>query len=358
MRLLTVHKITLKELSAYFLLSLGFLNSILMMEKLIRLSRILSGVGATVSDFINIMLYIQPQLLILTIPMAMLFATLLTYGRMNADNEIVVMKTAGMSMKRISMPVFVLGMVSLLISFAVTFHLSPLGSKKLREAITQIITVRSTLSLEEGAFNTSFRDIVIMIKGKKTSDTMQDIFIYDNRQKETPRVLMAKEGRFFSSETADIGLQLIDGHINITNESKVTDIYFNKYNMTMNIGVDSPAPKRAELTPAELMAKIRTEESKKKKAYIYLDLHRRFSLPAVSIILMFLGPPLALIAGRSGRLGGLALGLATFTLYYILLIYGENLATAGKIHHLTGGWAATAVLGIFSGFMFIRSSSE
>jgi hypothetical protein len=41
------------------------------------------------------------------------------------------------------------------------------------------------------------------------------------------------------------------------------------------------------------------------------------------------------MAGKSGKLGGLALGLAVVTVYYVILIYGENLVRAGKIAHTT-----------------------
>jgi lipopolysaccharide export system permease protein len=51
-----------------------------------------------------------------------------------------------------------------------------------------------------------------------------------------------------------------------------------------------------------------------------------------------------MIAGKSGKLGGLTIGLAVFTVYYMILIYGENLARGGKIPPPVGAWSATVVL--------------
>ena len=71
-----LHRSILRELLISFLLSVVFLNFTLMMEKLLRLSRLLSSVGASPLDIAQIIFYLQPQLFILTIPMAMLLSVL------------------------------------------------------------------------------------------------------------------------------------------------------------------------------------------------------------------------------------------------------------------------------------------
>jgi lipopolysaccharide export system permease protein len=354
-----IHRATLKELAATFLITLTFLNSILMMEKLVRLSRILSGVGATAFDMAKIILYLQPQLLMLTIPMGMLLATLLVYGRMNHDSELIVLRASGMGFRAISSPVFVLGVLCFLASIAVSFYIGPRSSAKVRDTITAIVTTRSALALEEGTFNSSFKDIVIIVKGKKSSDTIEDIFIYDSRQKDQSKVLMAKQGKFVPQEGTNIVLILSDGYISIMGGKTVTELFFEKYHMVLSLDAsESSTPRKMEYTPSDLMKKAKEADSPKVRASLYLELYRRFSLPAVCIFLSFLGPPLSLIAGKSGKLGGLALGLLVFTVYYIMLIYGENLVTAGKLPHYLGASLATLMLCIFSLAMFRRASLQ
>lgn len=347
-----IHRSTLRDLLLTFTLSLAFLNSILMMEKLIRLSRLLSSVGASIFDMGKIILYLQPQLLMLTIPMSLLLSILLVYGRMNLDSEIVVLKASGLDFTSISRPVFFLGIFCFIATLAVSFYIGPRSSVKLRETISEIIAARSTMALEEGTFNSSFKDVVIVIKGKKSADMIEDIFIYDNRNKDEPKVLMAKHGKFFAQDSGDVGLFLTDGYINLRRGTMTTEFFFEKYNMILSLEGESPAPKKMELTPSQLLAQSKNTDSYKRKVAFYLELHRRFSLPAVCLVLAFLGPPLALASGKSGKLGGLALGLLVFTLYYTLLIYGENLVNAGKMPHYIGAWLATTLMGIFSWVMF------
>jgi lipopolysaccharide export system permease protein len=135
-----------------------------------------------------------------------------------------------------------------------------------------------------------------------------------------------------------------------------TELFFEKYNMVLSLEGESPAPKKMESTPSQLLKQSKIADTDKKKVAFYLELHRRFSLPAVCLVLAFLGPPLALASGKSGKLGGLALGLFVFTLYYMVLIYGENMVNAGKMPHYLGAWLATALMGAFSWVMFRRES--
>lgn len=67
------------------------------------------------SAVLKFMAYTFPWSLSYTLPWGMLTAVLLTFGRLSADNELISMRMAGMSLRRISMPVFVVaGLLSLL----------------------------------------------------------------------------------------------------------------------------------------------------------------------------------------------------------------------------------------------------
>jgi lipopolysaccharide export LptBFGC system permease protein LptF len=61
-------------------------------------------------------------------------------------------------------------------------------------------------AIEEGTFNTSFKDIVLLVKGKKPDNVLEGIFIYDYRVKAEPKILMAKEGRLFIANSLEAGM--------------------------------------------------------------------------------------------------------------------------------------------------------
>jgi len=352
-----IHKSIFFELILTFLLCLVSLNFVLMMEKLLRLSRSIAGVGASIVDLTKMILFLQPQLLLLTIPMALLLSTLLIYGRLNIDNEIIIFRSSGMKFSSISFPVFLLALSCFLLNLLVSFYLGPKSSILLRTEITKIIRERTPLAFEEGKFNTYFKNAMIFVRDKKTDKTLRGIFIYDNRNKKNVRVLVAKKGEMSSQDDMHINFSLYDGHIHMVNGSNTTELLFKRYNMLLKLDYDMPSVKRAELTPFQLIDNISKQDTDH-HVKLSLELHRRLSLPLLCIILAFFGTPLAMMAGKTGKLGGLTLGLSVFTLYYILLIYGENLAKSGAIPHYIGAWFPTIVLVLSSFFLFRRENRK
>ncbi len=352
-----VHRAILKELAVTFFLSLIFLNFILMMEKVLRLSRVLSGLGASVSDMARIILYLQPQIMILTIPMSLLLTTLLTYGRLNADNELTVLKTAGMSFGRISWPVLWFGSLCFAAGLLVSFSLGPFGAGRVRDTIARIVTQKAPMAIEAGIFNTSFRDIVILVRDKPAPDRMLGIFIYDSRDRKEPKVLSAKEGRVYSDREYNLSLYMKDGFIHTIRPGGSTEIFFSGYNLSLNLSVEGPTRKNSEMTPSELLKEAEGKEPKEKIPFL-LELHRRLSLPSLCLLLMFLGPPLSLLSGKSGRLGGLTIGIGVFTVFYIMLVYGENMARTGRIPHYIGAWLPTVIIGISSLLAFRKAGTR
>mgnify|MGYP006267780715 FL=1 len=121
--------------------------------------------------------------------------------------------------------------------------------------------------------------------------------------------------------------------------------------------MEGPSRKNSEMTPIEILREAKGKEARESISLL-LEFHRRLSLPALCLLLMFLGPPLSLISGKSGRLGGLTIGIGVFTAFYILLVYGENLARTGKVHHALGAWAPVLMIGIASLAAFRTAGSR
>lgn len=351
-----IHKAIVKEQTFTFLLSLLSLNFFLLMENLLRLSRLFIGVGASLADMFRITFYLQPQIMQMTIPMSLLLSTLLTYGRLNGDNEIVALKTAGMSFTDTSRPAFMLGAGCFLVGLLLSFYMSPLAAAKLRGAVSKVITERAPMAIEPGIFNTAFRDIVILVRDKPQPDVMKGIFIYDSRNKKEPKIMVAREGRI-SADNFNISLYLKDGHIHLARPEGTIEIFFKGYNLSFNIAAAGSARKEAEMFPVELIRLAEGREAAEKIPFL-LELHRRLSLPFLSLILMLLGPPLSLLWGKTGKLSGLTIGFGVFTLFYMLLIYGENMAKAGKVPHYAGAWAPVVVIGLFSLWTFRRAGKR
>ncbi len=334
------------------LISLPLLNFILMMEKVLRLSRLLSSVGASPGELLLIILYIQPELMLLTLPMAFLLSVLYVYGRMNADSELVVLKSSGMPFRQVAVPVFIVGVVAAALGFFVSFYLGPAGRKDVRLSISETLRERAPYAIEPGVFNTFIKDTVIYADGSKNGD-LSDVFIYDGRNRKRPLVIYAKKAsmKLVDEGSSAIFFNLKKGLVSLEKGPRLTEIFFDEYRLVMPLDLEGPGAMREELTPRELLAEAATQKGQQ-RTITMLQFYRRFTFPLFSLSIMLLAPALSLYAGKKARLGGLAMGTAVFSVYYALLIYFEKLAQAGKIPPAVGGWAPLLILFTVSALVF------
>ncbi len=354
----TIHRSILKELLVAFALGLLTFNFILVTEKLLHLTKMFASVGASLPDMIKILILFQPQITVLTTPIAFLMAVLLTYGRMGADNELVVLRASGMSFASISRPAFIFGAGCFALTLVASFWAAPVGARNLGDTVSDIIAKRAPLAIEEGIFNTSFRDVVIYVDKKTGEGKLKDVFIYDGRRSREPVVLTAREAMLSTPGRMNISFDLKNGRIHIVHGDGSTELSFGRYVLSFPLeAAERQFKSRNELTPPQLISAA-SSASGEQKTKLILELHRRLSLPSLCLILMVLGPPLSLMAGRSGKLGGLAIGMLVFALYYTAVVYTEGLAMGGTLPIWVGAWAPSAAFAAISVWMFRRASSQ
>lgn len=353
--MLLIHKITLKELTVSFVLAVIFLNLTLMMESMLRLTRLISGIGAELADILQIVLYIQPQLLLMSIPMAILISSLLVYGRMQNDNELLIIRSCGVSFWGIITPAFYIGLGCLILTIFVSFYLAPLGSGKINKKLFEILTQKSALTIEEGIFNTAFKNIVILVKHKPSANELRDIFLLDDKNPDEQKVIVAKSG-IIQAVDRGINFRLTDGSVTMTGQSTITQLKFASYTFTLNISFDEAVKQTNEMTPFELYELAQINPPKRLQALI--DLHRRFTFPAMCLLVSIIGPTIAILYKKTGRLGGLVAGLAVFVSYYTLLLYGESLVKSQQVPHFVGSWLSLVVHVVATVALVKRASKD
>jgi lipopolysaccharide export system permease protein len=338
-----VYRYITKELVLGFTISIVGLNLLLMMEKVLRLSLLITGAGASYTDIIKLLLLIQPQLLMLTVPMAFLLSVLLTYGRMGLDSELTVLRSSGMSFHDLARPVFLLAGFLFLLSLLITFYLLPGSSKKLRGSVNRLLREQAPLAIEPGVFFTHFKGILILVEEKTGPHKLKGVFIYDGRDKAYEKVIYAREGILTVGMNSNPSFRLVQGTVHMVGEDSSTEVHFDEYLFSIRISGGLLGRKKSEMSLAELYTQGR--KGKKEGLDYLIEFHRRLSFPALSLALSFLAVPLAFVAGRRGRVLAFIAGILVFTLYYVVLIYFENLVRSGVIPHYMC-WIPLCLLGI------------
>ncbi|MDO8282060.1 MAG: LptF/LptG family permease [Thermodesulfovibrionia bacterium] len=343
-----IHRLIFKELFKNFMVAIFSLSVILFMEKFVRLTKLVMGKGADMKDIIKVFLYLQPSILLLSIPMAILISIFLTYGRMSADNEIVILKGSGMSFGGIAKSSVTISILGFIILLFVSLYLSPLSTRLFKETLHEAITKKASMALEEETFSKVFKDTVIYVKDMPSRNEFNGIFLYNDSENpaKNPVIIVAQNGSISSNiDDGTIKLSMNNGLIHTYNNESSSEIRFSQYDFILASGINTVSQsKPAEMETTELW------KGRNNNLPWKIELNRRLAIPFASLIFGFLGPALASRMGKMGRMGSFSFSLTILLLYYLFLIMGEGFAKAEKIPPFLSGWGPNIFFGIIAVF--------
>ena len=117
------------------------------------------------------------------LPLSMLLAAIMTMGSLGENYELLAMKSAGMSLVRITKPLIILVGFIAVGSFFIGNDLVPYANRKMYSIIYDIRQQKQTLEFQDGLFFNGIDNMSIRV-GHQDPEThlLRDVLIYDNRQ--------------------------------------------------------------------------------------------------------------------------------------------------------------------------------
>lgn len=333
-----------RELLINFLLVISFLSFLLFMERFVRLTRLVMGRGAEFGDILKVFLYLQPSILLLSIPMAILIATFLTYGRMTTDNEIIALKSSGSSFWFISRPAIMLSVAGFIALIFISLYLLPRGMHSFKQTLYEVIVKKASMSIEAETFSRVFKGTVIFVKEMPSRNKFKGIFIYTDTQSSTknPAVIVAMDGtiRSYPGEGM-IELNMHNGLVHTFGDKGSSEVTFRGYKLVLTSTIETGREKRLdEIGFLELW------KGSAGNLLWQVELNRRLGIPFACLIFGLLAPALSTKIGKTGRVGSFSFSLSLLVLYYFLLIFGEGLAKTGGLSPFLGVWSPNILFGI------------
>lgn len=161
------------------------------------------GKGAGLFMLIELISYLTVSLIPMALPIAILISTVMLMGNLAERYELSSMKSAGISLMRVMVPLMGAAGLVALFSFFCSDSLIPVSNLKFKSRLYDIRKQRPTLSIEEGLFNDDFQNFVIRV-GKKAADnkTVEEVLIYDHSASNEGRLtqIIADKGKMYTTE--------------------------------------------------------------------------------------------------------------------------------------------------------------
>ena len=344
----------MREVLGPLLLCIGGFTIILLSGYLFDLMDLVFIKKVPVVTVLRLLGYKLPSIIVLTLPLAVLFATLLALGRLAKDNELTIMRMAGLSILRIVVPILGLGILVSGVVYFANEKLVPEMNHKEANLIRSIVFADAPPSVDEQVF---FRDpddrFFYIEKVDSRSKRLQKIMVYDIKAGPYPRLITAATGRYGESVW-----QLEDGMVQELDEDGFVKGQARFEHMELPLMGN---PERFfgqqkttdEMSRGELREYIDLfQQSGLSVDDFVVDYHLKLGLPFASLVFVLLGAPLCFYFSRGGKMFGVVISLVIMFLYYVVTSIARSLGANGMLPPLLAAWLSNMLFsGLGVGFL-------
>ncbi len=341
-----------REISIPLLFSMLTLTALLLLGRLIPLLEPLLGSGISLGEFGKLVILIVPTLLLVIVPVSCMMGVLLAFMRLARDGEMLALFACGVGPRQMVMPVGVICLVAWGISLVTSTTWLPESKARSKVFIAEVMQKALARGIPEQVFLTPVKGLTIYCN--KTSHggrRLKGVYIKDSRRKELSYQILARRGDIVADPKGrQVVLKLKDGTLTRVGDdfTRIDLLGFDSYILRLDLDLHEPGRGRGEMGLGELLKEARAPGNSNSRTWRYLtEFHKRLAIPVGTFVLGMLAAPLGIFFGRAGLSGGVALGLGTFLAYYLLIIFGGNLAESGVVP-ASGLWFSNLLFGILA----------
>jgi len=358
----------LREMFVPFSINIFVFTFLFLMTEMIEIANWIVNYKLSLWSVLTFIYYTLPWFLMFIIPMSVMMAILLTFLRLSSDNEIVAIKSCGLSVYGLLPPVLIFAFMGFSLTIFITLYGVPRAKASMEEMALKVAASNADIGLKERTFNDTFKGVMLYVnKIDLKNQKLIDVFIEDKRQADVVNTVIAPEGRLVSeAQKLTYHLILSNGSIHQTSlkERSASSIQFDNYTLSLDLQKDlgrvaRRRKHREEMSIAELREFIGDSADEDEDYYkAQIVLHRRFAIPVACLTLGLLAFPLGIQSKSTKRSFGLVTCLFFFFLYYLLLTAGYSFGKSGVYPPVVGMWLPNLVMAGIGIFFLIQTGRE
>jgi LPS export ABC transporter permease LptG/LPS export ABC transporter permease LptF len=344
---------------------IGFLvyTFLFLINLLFRLTRLVIQQDVPLREVGLLVFFSLPNIVVLTIPMAFLFAVLVAVGRLAADSELIALRASGVSLFALYRPVFGLSLLLAALSTGLMLWALPAGNSAFQRLNFRILTRGVTQQVEPRVFFEEWEGLIVYVFDRRPGDPRwHGVFVAQDLPARIHEVTVAEWGSVaFDAERDSLDLVLenaVTHKVDFEDPTQYQLALYQRLERPLEEGYTQEREKRIaiskslrELTLPELFAaRAQADRSPEFRNLARVEIHKKFALPAACVVFGVLALPLAYTLRRGGgRSTGFALSVPVILVYWVMLSNGEEAARVGQITPALSMWLPNLVLGILGG---------
>lgn len=356
-KLRTIQWYIFRECIPPFLVGVAFFTTMFCLLKVAELVQLTLEKATPFAVTLELFLYMLPFQAALTIPMGVLFGILLAFGRLSSNSEITAMRANRISLVSIFAPAGVFGILTTLLVFWFINVVMPETNFRYKTLYKAVIFSNPGILLADRVF-TDLPNTDKKISSLDVTDdgkVMHSVFIYEKDPKTRKvKIIYAQRGEWLNNNLNSplITLQLFKGRsleLGSDDFEEIQNLDFEEIDMNIvnqlrSSGVEDKGLRELPAWKVWKMIADRKQNRQTVQSDLYIEFHKKFSIPLACAIFVILGMPLGVSFHRSGR--GVSFGSAVIILfvYYAFLTLGETLGNRGVIAPQLSMWVPNLIL--------------
>lgn len=366
-----INRYLFMEMIPSFFISIAFFTFMFLMAQLLKIVNLTVNYGISIPTVLLMLIYLIPSSLEYVLPISVLITVLLTFLRLSSDNEIIALKSVGISIYQIFIPVLIFCTIGFALTAFMTMYASPQGQYSLKKLSYKMLMSNIDIALKERVFNDSVEGVVLYInKIDIQHNKLQDVFIEDKSHEGIVMTIVAPKGKIIRGTDKIAGqFRLYNGIINQVTlaDRLVNTTEFKTYDFSLDAGkagVEEGNIKKGKSTMLTHELRQYLNEKKAKNATdkryyrMMMSYYLRFALPFSCFIFGVLALPLGVQSLSIGRSMGLFSGMLFFMLYFLILSIGKLFGETGTFPPVIGMWTPNIIVGVIGFYIFIKVANE
>lgn len=162
----------------------------------------LIGKGFEWYVILQLLMYAAATNVAMSLPLAILLSSIMTFGNLGENYELVAIKSAGVSLQKAMAPLFILISFLGIAAFLFSDYMLPVANLKMGALLYDVREQKAAFLIKEGVFNNSIPGYSIRVEKKENDgQLLKDIVIYDQSNgMGNTNVLMAQEGEMYKTD--------------------------------------------------------------------------------------------------------------------------------------------------------------
>lgn len=354
-----------REIITTTLFAVGVLSLVLVLGNVLKkLLDLLVNNDVPLEFIITFIAWILPFSLTITIPWGFLTAVLLVFGKMSAENELIALRSMGVSIPRICLSLLAIALLCTGISFWINVDVAPRAQERMKAALFDIATSNPIAMFGSDRVIDEFPGQKIYV-GRKVGTELQNLMIYEVNERADPvKVIYAQRGELEADlPNQQILLRLYGARYEQRDEASPGDYTKIKQGITMGEGVLPISleelfqrnKKRRGLSQMTLTELLRNQDLSKQSA-ARTEVNKRFSFSLASFAFALIGVPLAITAHRKETSIGFLFSLIIAFVYFGFIILADTVRDQPAMHPELLIWLPNVIFIALGAYLFRRLS--